>query len=270
MNRGYIKFWRIAEDSRVWSRGIEYRGLLITLLTMANHKGAYFLGTKIERGQIGTSMQNLSADLGVSRQKLIRMFSNLEKDEVVKVKNVDNRFTLVTITNYNTYQGGKEAGRTTVNTTVDTTTGQQPDTIKEGKNVRSKKESYDSSPEQSPIAAGLQEPNSLDAVITLVLNTGEEHPVTQGELEQWKDLYPSVNVMQSLRNMKGWLIGNPKRRKTKMGISRFIQAWLAKEQDNPRASPAARVGPSRNGNFCNDGSERDYGTSDFGALGGRA
>ena len=105
-------------------------------------------------------------------------------------------------------------------------------------------------------------------MVELPLNTGEEHPVTQGEIDQWKDLYPSVDVVQALRNMRGWLIGNAKRRKTKSGIGRFIQAWLAKEQDNPRASPSARLGPSRHGNAYADGRERDYGQSDFGALGG--
>lgn len=266
MNRGYIKFWRIAEDSRVWSRGIEYRGLLITLLTMANHRGAYFLGTKIERGQVGTSMQNLASDLGVSRQKLIRMFSNLEKDDVVKVKNVDNRFTLVNITNYNIYQCEKYGTRTTVDTTVDTTTGQPPDTIKEVKNKEKTEEyslrSYSSCSEQ-PAAASEPPtpPPPLEPVITLPLNTGEEHPVTQGDVEIWQDLYPAVDVVQALRNMRGWLIANDRKRKTKSGVKRFLNSWLAKEQDRGgttavfirdgppgqiQAQPAARTQQQKN------------------------
>lgn len=141
---------------------------------------------------------------------------------------------------------------------------------REEKNIR--QESYDSSPEQSAIAAGEASCSPLPVAITLPLNTGDEHPVTQGEVEIWKDLYPAVDVMQALRNMHGWLLGNPKKRKTKHGIGRFIQSWLAKEQDNPRASPTqaqARLGPSRNGNVFPDGRDRDYGQSDFGALGGR-
>ena len=142
---------------------------------------------------------------------------------------------------------------------------------REEKNIR--QESYDSSPEQSAIAAGEASGSPLPGpVITLPLNTGEEHRITQGEVEIWKDLYPAVDVMQALRNMHGWLLGNPKKRKTKHGIGRFIQSWLAKEQDSPRASPIqtqARIGPSRNGNVFPDGRERDYGQSDFGALGGR-
>ena len=37
--------------------------------------------------------------------------------------------------------------------------------------------------------------------------------------------------MQELRKMRGWCEANPKKRKTKNGVKRFINAWLAKEQD---------------------------------------
>lgn len=79
-------------------------------------------------------------------------------------------------------------------------------------------------------------PATLEAVITLPLNTGEEHPVTQGEIDQWQDLYPSVDVPQELRNMKGWLLANRQKRKTKSGVGRFIQGWLAREQDKGGAA----------------------------------
>ena len=68
-------------------------------------------------------------------------------------------------------------------------------------------------------------------VITLSLNTGEEYPVTQRDVAGWMELYPAVDVMQCLRNMKGWLMSNPAKRKTARGITRFITTWLQKEQD---------------------------------------
>lgn len=89
-------------------------------------------------------------------------------------------------------------------------------------------------------------PATLDAVITLPLNTGEEHPVTQGEIDQWQDLYPSVDVPQALRSMKGWLIANRQKRKTKTGISRFVQAWLGREQDRGGSNCAPRAAPAGN------------------------
>lgn len=68
-------------------------------------------------------------------------------------------------------------------------------------------------------------------VITLQLNTGEEYGISQKDVSEWSNLYPAVDVMQCLRNMKGWLQSNPARRKTAKGIKRFITTWLQKEQD---------------------------------------
>lgn len=67
--------------------------------------------------------------------------------------------------------------------------------------------------------------------ITLTLNDKTEHPITKTIVEEMKSLYPKVDVEQEFRNMKGWLIANPTKRKTKSGIMRFVNSWLAKEQN---------------------------------------
>ena len=74
-------------------------------------------------------------------------------------------------------------------------------------------------------------PPTEPPVITLTLNDKSEYGITQKEIDEFQELYPAVNVMQELRNMKGWCINNPKKRKTKSGIKRFINGWLAREQD---------------------------------------
>lgn len=68
-------------------------------------------------------------------------------------------------------------------------------------------------------------------LITITLNDKTEYPISEADIEGWKDLYPAVDIMQELRKMKGWADANPTKRKTKSGIKRFINAWLAKEQD---------------------------------------
>lgn len=86
---------------------------------------------------------------------------------------------------------------------------------------------------------------STPPVITFPLNTGEEYPVFQDHIQEWERLYPAVDVMQELRKMRGWLSSNPAKRKTKTGIMRFINAWLAKEQDRGgtvQASPSPKRG----------------------------
>lgn len=68
--------------------------------------------------------------------------------------------------------------------------------------------------------------------ISLVLNDKSNFPVYQKQVNEWEELYPAVNVAQELRNMSGWLNSNPKKRKTKSGILRFINGWLSREQDS--------------------------------------
>ena len=68
-------------------------------------------------------------------------------------------------------------------------------------------------------------------VISIILNDKTEYPITEADVMGWRDLYPAVDILQELRKMKGWADANPNKRKTKSGIKRFINAWLAKEQD---------------------------------------
>ncbi len=74
-------------------------------------------------------------------------------------------------------------------------------------------------------------PPDRQPVIILPLNDKTEHPVYQEQVEEWAELYPAVDVAQQLRSMKGWLDSNPTKRKTRTGINRFINSWLAKEQN---------------------------------------
>lgn len=71
--------------------------------------------------------------------------------------------------------------------------------------------------------------------VTMLLNDSTVYKVTGRQVERWKELYPAVEVMGELRKMAGWLEANPKRRKTRTGILRFITSWLAKEQDKGKA-----------------------------------
>lgn len=86
------------------------------------------------------------------------------------------------------------------------------------------------------------------AVISLILNDKSMYPIMQKDIDRWTELYPAVNILQELRKMAGWLDGNPKKRKTKNGIGRFINAWLARCQDQGHPSqigsqqPPQRIG----------------------------
>ncbi|MCB6436562.1 helix-turn-helix domain-containing protein [Thomasclavelia ramosa] len=71
-------------------------------------------------------------------------------------------------------------------------------------------------------------------VIEFILNDKTYYPITQKQVDKWSELYPNVDIMQHLRKMCGWLDANPRNRKTKGGILKFVNGWLAREQDKPR------------------------------------
>ena len=85
-----------------------------------------------------------------------------------------------------------------------------------------------------------------EAVCEILLNQGV-HEVYERDVGEWAALYPAVDVLQELRKMVGWAKANPAQRKTKKGINRFINNWLAREQDRSRSAlkqraPAADYG----------------------------
>ena len=91
-----------------------------------------------------------------------------------------------------------------------------------------------------------------EPIITLPLNTGEEYPVFQCDIDEFAELYPAVDVLQAMRGMRGWLNTNPARRKTKRGIRRFINSWIAREQDRGYRRPTEGSSYQQNqGNFAN-------------------
>lgn len=68
-------------------------------------------------------------------------------------------------------------------------------------------------------------------VILLPLNDGTDYAVSREQCQKWAGLYPAVDVIQQLRSMKGWLDANPRKRKTRAGVNRFVNGWLAKDQN---------------------------------------
>jgi len=72
--------------------------------------------------------------------------------------------------------------------------------------------------------------------ITLPLNDRSEFPISLKSVREWQGLYPAADVEQELRNYKGWADANPTRRKTRKGILRSVNAWLAKAHDTSKPS----------------------------------
>lgn len=82
--------------------------------------------------------------------------------------------------------------------------------------------------------------HQIPPFITIITNKKEEYPITDDLVNQYKELYPNVDVEQELKKMKAWSISNPSKRKTKRGMLKFVNNWLSREQDKPRFNSNAR------------------------------
>ena len=86
-------------------------------------------------------------------------------------------------------------------------------------------------------------PSSPPPAAVLPLVDGTDFEISVETVAELSGLYPAVDVEQQLRNMRGWLLANPKNRKTKAGIMRFVNSWLSREQNSARPEKAANQKP---------------------------
>lgn len=75
-------------------------------------------------------------------------------------------------------------------------------------------------------------------VEALILNDGLEWRPTEALFAEYVRLYPNVDVKQQFNVMRSWCLSNPQKRKTRRGVTRFVNSWLAREQDKGYRRPA--------------------------------
>lgn len=97
--RKFIK-WQWYKDSNV-------KALFIHLLLIVNHKDEIWRDKVIKRGQVVTSRENLSKQTGLSEQQIRTCLTKLKKTNDIDIKTT-NKYTLITIINYDKYQRQSE------------------------------------------------------------------------------------------------------------------------------------------------------------------
>ena len=99
------------------------------------------------------------------------------------------------------------------------------------------KTSKEKSPKPEPKPANTDTKTANEIVIQIPLGDNTAYNVTREEIDEFSALYPAVDVLQEYRGMKAWCMSNPHKRKTRNGIKKFINGWLANAQKQARSSP---------------------------------
>lgn len=106
MDRGWIKIYRSLLDWE-WFDDAETVKLFIYILLSANYEDKKWRGMVVERGQTIIGIEALAKRLKTTRQKIRTRLEKLEKYGTIRTA-ATNRFTIITICNYDSYQDGCE------------------------------------------------------------------------------------------------------------------------------------------------------------------
>lgn len=213
---GYFKVYRKVQQSRFWTKKpmLEYRGLWFTLLTMANWKKAFFDGHVVKPGQLATSYHSLAVACKKSDMQIRTMLLVLKSFNMIEIENVTNRFSIITICNWETYNGQENKNQQTDNKPV--TDSQQTDnklvtTIEEGEERKEGKEGEE---------VTSVKPKKQHRILKLA---DESH-----WLAEIKAIYNplGVDVDTQLAKARAWLLG-PKGKGRKLTQQFFIN-WLSR------------------------------------------
>jgi hypothetical protein len=135
MDGDWVCLHRKILDSRVFSDPFAFQ-LFAFCILKSNWKPGWFMGHEIARGQLAAGSMSIAKQLDVDRSKVVRGLKKLQEWGCVEVEGVNNRFSIITVCGYSTYQDRCTEDRTTTEQLPNnrrTTTEQPPNTIEQGK-----------------------------------------------------------------------------------------------------------------------------------------
>ena len=136
---GYIKLHRSILNWEWWDDDVTLK-VFIWLLLNANWEDTRYRGFEVPRGSLVIGRKKMAETLHLSEREIRTAISHLKSTNEVTTK-ATNRFTILTITNWEKYQGCEEEATnkmTTKATNKRPTSDHQATTYKEIKNIRSK------------------------------------------------------------------------------------------------------------------------------------
>ena len=84
-------------------------------------------------------------------------------------------------------------------------------------------------------------PIAASAPVAIPLKDGTEYPIDEPQIDEWKSVYPGVDILQELRKCREWGLSNPAKRKTRRGARKHITTWLNSAHVN---GTGAKSGPT--------------------------
>lgn len=256
---GFIKIHRQIFEWP-WYIDINTFRLFIHMILKANWKEGRFRDTTVPRGSFVSSVAKLAEETGLTNDEVRTAISHLIRTKEI-TKQSTNKYTVFTVVNYALYQDNPEQKPSS----PQANTKRFPIIEEE----QERKEILNSITEDDTICPEPENTAPDQSGILLPLVDKSFYDVPMGKIALWKSTYPAVDVEQELRRMIAWLDANPSKRKTRRGIERFVNNWLARTQDSGGSKGQKGVNESVGNNAYDTDARREQLARAFAETGDR-
>lgn len=222
--QGSIKLYRSFLDWEWWNDHNTSRVFLYLLLN-ANWKDSKYRGYDVPKGSLVVGRKALAKSVGLSEQQIRTSLEHLKSTNEITTK-VTNKFTIITVVNWEKYQCSEEqsTNKTTNNSTNEQpTSNQQVTTSEERNNIKEIEKDKSFSTKKVAKKFLTDKPS-----IPLIDQT--EYFIDEDFYNECVKAYPGVDIDKELLGMRVWCIANPKQKKTRRGVTKFINGWLSRAE----------------------------------------
>ena len=198
-----------------WYTDSQVLHLFIHLLLKANHRDNNWQGITIKRGQLITGRKQLSAETGLSEQTVRTCLKKLEKSQNLTSKST-NRFSLITILNYDSYQSAQldyqptDQPTTNQQLTSNQPATNQPLTTNNNVNKENNVNNVNKDLPKKNFSAG-KDFDFVDKVVNAfadahgdytIINRGKERAAAGKLLKLYKQKYPDADSEKTIEGLR--------------------------------------------------------------------
>ena len=133
-NKGWVKLFRSLLDWQ-WYKNTNTKIVFIHLLLKVNYENKKWQGVDIPRGSYITSYKHIAEELGLTIQKVRSALTNLKSTHEITIKST-NKYTRITIENWEKYQGEEFENNTQNNKQTNNQITNKQQQLKNIKNIK--------------------------------------------------------------------------------------------------------------------------------------
>lgn len=190
-SKSWIKIYRKFLEWE-WYDDTNTKILFLHLLLKANYKDKQWRGITIKRGQVLTGRFKLSKELGISEQMVRTSLTKLKSTNEI-TNETTSQYTVITIKNYNEYQGATSEA-----------TNEQPTSNQRATTTIERVEGIEKNTHKGVVRDKSQEYGNPD-VLKLQKFLKENYPIPLDGITDRRRLHNVIQVLSKRKNQDEWM-----------------------------------------------------------------